>query len=90
MRKVTRIQGDTIHIQSVSGDTPLQVKSVASGGGGGYVRRYTGDYTVTPLAASDVVLPTANKLMTDDVTVLKIPYFETANESGNTVYIGEH
>lgn len=26
--------------------------------------------------------------MTDNVQVSKIPYFETSNESGDTVYIG--
>lgn len=51
---------------------------------------YTGDYIVTPITTGPIVLETNQKIMTDDVTVLKIPYFETANESGNTVFIGEY
>ena len=50
---------------------------------------YDGDYIVTPKAHSGTVLETQGKLMTDDVTVIKIPYFETSNLSGKTVYIGE-
>ena len=54
-----------------------------------YVERepYTGDYTVTPQAHEDVVLETNGKRMTDDVTVFRVPYFETSNIYGNTVYI---
>ena len=50
---------------------------------------YDGDYEVTPLAHEAVVLPTAQKQMRDDVTVFKVPYFETTNEHGTTVYIAE-
>ena len=54
-----------------------------------YVERepYTGDYTVTPQAHEDVILETNGKRMTDDVTVFRVPYFETSNIYGNTVYI---
>ena len=52
------------------------------------VPKYEGDYIVTPRAHEEVVLDTDNKLMTDDVTVLEIPYYETSNLSGTTVYIG--
>ncbi len=48
---------------------------------------YGGDYEVTPLANSSVVLETSGKLMTDDVTVLQVPYYQTSNEYGDTVYI---
>lgn len=49
---------------------------------------YTGDYEVTPLAASAVVLETNGKRMTDDVTVKKVPYYETSNPGGGyTAYI---
>lgn len=52
---------------------------------------YDGEYIVTPLVNSQVILDTNGKLMEDDVTVLKVPYLETANPSGgNTAYIGEH
>jgi hypothetical protein len=48
---------------------------------------YEGDYVVVPKADSGTVLETQGKLMTDDVEVIKIPYFETSNLSGKTVYI---
>lgn len=49
---------------------------------------YVGPYEVTPLARKQTVLKTANKKMTGNVTVKEIPYWETSNESGLTVYIG--
>lgn len=49
---------------------------------------YEGDYIVTPKANEEVVLETSDKLLTDDVTVLEIPYYKTSNVSGYTVYIG--
>ena len=49
---------------------------------------YDGDYIVTPRAHEEVVLETSDKLLTDDVTILKIPYFETHNDYGETIYIG--
>lgn len=49
--------------------------------------QYEGPYTVTPLARNQTVLDTNGKLMTDDVTVLEVPYWETSNISGMTVYI---
>ena len=49
--------------------------------------RFSGPYEITPRAHEDVVLETNGLLMDDDVTVKKIPYFETSNLSGYTVYI---
>lgn len=50
---------------------------------------YEGAYTVTPKAFEQQGLPTADRLLTQDVTVFEIPYFETSNLSGgSTVYIG--
>lgn len=48
---------------------------------------YDGTYVVTPAANRDQILPTKNKILLEDVTVLKVPYYETSNISGNTVYI---
>ena len=49
---------------------------------------YEGPYEVTPRAWQGTVLETKDKAMTDDVTVLEIPYFETGNVyNGLTVYI---
>lgn len=59
---------------------------IATGGGGGYPT-YTGEYIITPYAFRQSVLDTDNKVLTDDVTVLEIPYVETSNEYGTTVAI---
>lgn len=50
---------------------------------------YDGEYTVTPKAHNETILETREKLMADNVTVNKIPYYETSNESGLTVYIAD-
>ena len=49
---------------------------------------YTGPYTVTPQADEVQTLETRAKTMEDDVTVLAIPYYQTGNLYGDTVYIG--
>lgn len=49
---------------------------------------YEGEYEVTP-KVSEQTLPTAQKLMSDDVTIKSIPFFNVGNTSGgSTVYIG--
>lgn len=51
--------------------------------------KYDGTYEVTPQAETAVTLKTAEKYLSEDVTVKKIPYYEVDNESGGTtVYIG--
>lgn len=47
---------------------------------------YTGNYTVEPSANQDIVLPTAHKVMREDVTVVRIPVWETSNVSGGTTF----
>lgn len=49
---------------------------------------YQGDYEVTP-RTDEQSLPTKSKYMLDDVTVKAIPYYETHNDYGTTVYIAE-
>ncbi len=49
---------------------------------------YDGDYVVTPKAHSETVLETTEKIMRDNVVVLKVPYYETSNLIGGyTAYI---
>ena len=48
---------------------------------------YEGDYDVTPQAKSAVILPTKDRRLSRDVNVKKIPYYETSNQTGVTVYI---
>lgn len=51
---------------------------------------YDGEYEVTPKAWLDQTLETEGKLMTGDVTVFKVPYYETSNVfDGKTVFIAE-
>lgn len=51
--------------------------------------KYDGTYSVTPSTDDTLTLATAQKYMDADVTVKKIPYYETENTSGGmTVYIG--
>lgn len=51
---------------------------------------YVGDYEIAPNAYNTQTLPTANKLLKNDVVIKKVPYFETGNaQDGVTVYIGE-
>ena len=51
------------------------------------VESYNGDYTITPKIDSQT-MRTKNKKMEDNITVLAIPYYETSNLTGKTVYIG--
>lgn len=50
---------------------------------------YEGPYTVDPLAAANTTLSTAQKVLTNDVTVYSIRYNEVSNVAGGyTAYIG--
>lgn len=49
---------------------------------------YDGPYFITPEPFTDIVLNTAGKTLGNNVTVFEIPYYETSNVSGTTVYIG--
>ena len=80
----------------ISGGCTLSGSLSCSGGLSGKVslptnfERYNGDYEVTPDAFNAQTLPTANKLLTQDVVVKKVPYYETSNiQQGITVYIAE-
>lgn len=56
--------------------------------GGVRIQEYEGDYIITP-SGEIQVLETSQKKMQDDVTVLAVPYAETANSAGGiTVTIG--
>lgn len=50
---------------------------------------YSGPYDITPLFTAQV-LPTAKRLMQQDLTIKKIPQYEVTNDSnGYTLIIGE-
>ena len=51
-------------------------------------KTYDGETVVVPRAASDVVLPTKETYVKDDITVRRVPSYRTDNVSGGqTVYI---
>lgn len=50
---------------------------------------YTGDYEITPKVEAQT-MPTAQKLMAQDVTIKAIPFYNVSNNSGgSTVYIAK-
>lgn len=52
--------------------------------------KYTGGYTVTPKVWSESVLETKRKLLSDNVTVTKIPQYKVSNDYGGyTLIIGD-
>lgn len=51
---------------------------------------YNGAYVVDPLVRNGIVLATNGKYCRDNITVNKVPRYETTNPSGGlTMYIGE-
>lgn len=89
MIPIKLVQNEPIHITVLEPKPiPFSLSSVIIQKIGDY-DIYEGEYEVTPKAESATVLPTKNKALEDNVTVHKIPYFETSNESGTTVYIAE-
>lgn len=56
---------------------------------GGYPA-YSGVYVVVPSPDNSIVLNTTEKVLTQDVTVKKIPFYEVSNnKGGTTVTIGK-
>lgn len=51
--------------------------------------QYTGETDIIPKAHQDQILETANKLVVQNIIVHEVPYEETHNESGTTVYIAK-
>lgn len=49
---------------------------------------YEGSYEITPSVHSQTLF-TKQKFMTDDLTIKEIPYYETSNLQGITVYIAD-
>ena len=76
------------NVIEVSLRTKCSVTGVVAVNVNGGTERYTGEYEVTPLVTSQV-LETKQKLMTDDLKIKEIPFFNVSNTSGGTtVYIG--
>lgn len=47
---------------------------------------YVGEYNITPKIKQQI-LSTNDKLMTDDITVKAIPFYEVSNPQGGTTFI---
>ena len=43
---------------------------------------YSGEYEIIPDVEDEQTLETAHKLLTDNIVVAKVPYFETSNAFG--------
>lgn len=49
---------------------------------------YVGKYKIIP-KVTEIVLPTKNKSLTDNITIFQIPYAATTNDAGgDTITIG--
>lgn len=56
----------------------------------GEVHYYDGPYEVTPMVDTTQILPTANLVMSNNVNINQIPYYEVSNPSGGkTATIGD-
>lgn len=76
------------YIQAPVNSSTRKLTGVIAQSGGSFPK-YEGDYEVTPSLSEEIKLETAKKLMTDDVTVKKVPRYDVANEAGGTtIYIG--
>ena len=68
--------------------SPEKVTLKISGGGGWY-EPYMGNYTVLPKPFEETVLLTKEKVMTDNVRALEIPFAQVSNpQGGKTTTIG--
>lgn len=86
MEAVINRTSPAIHV-TIAGDRNKLTGVIAQSGGS--YPKYEGEYEVIPSLAEDITLDTAKKLMTDDVTVKKVPRYDVANEAGGTtIYIG--
>lgn len=84
-----RVQDNTVNLNAWSEDgARFRVDGLVQVISGGDV--YEGPYEVIPRAHNEVILETANKTMEADVTVRRVPYYETSNLfDGKTAYIAE-
>ena len=79
---ITVLDGELANLLELDGELGVVLQ-----GGGSIYPWYDGETEVTPKAYSEVVLDTDGKVMPSDVTVFRVPYYETSNPTGLTVYI---
>lgn len=72
----------TSEIEEIS----VSMDSVVSNGA---ISAYTGTYEIIPKVEEEVVLNTRDKILKDNVTVHKVPFYEVHNDKGMTFIVGE-
>ena len=72
MEQIKRITGDSVHLISVSGDKPLKLSQISTGGGGGTRPHYQGDTEFVPTQTTQTV-HTAGLLVDTDIVIDPIP-----------------
>ena len=82
-------------IGKISGSSSLSAKLESSAlssnlsiGSNNTYLDYSGSYDIIP-TENDQTLQTKNKILRDNLLVERIPYYETSNEYGKTIYIGD-
>ena len=81
-------ENGTIVLFDVSDENSIVLFDVTEGAGTGVLPAYQGPYEITPRKVEQE-LETDNLRMTDNVTILGIPYAEVSNPSGGlTATIG--
>ena len=89
MAEVIKADCDRTHVVKadtcpVAYDVKLLTETIVKEGA---VEHYQGPYQAVP-KTEPVQLKTKDRYLTEDITIFKIPYWETANRNGTTVYIG--
>lgn len=72
MEQTKRKKGDSIHLLSVDGDTPLKLSQISTGGGGGTRPHYHGATTFTPTQQTQVA-QTSGLIVDADIIINPIP-----------------
>ena len=83
-----KISGQDKVSLKVEKEKPIKLKVSEGNGGGGTYPVYEGPFVITPKPYNDTVLSTAQKTVTNNITVLQIPHYETSNLKGKTFIIG--
>lgn len=86
--ETSTLSGTLSSTQSVGGtiSNTVNVTGTLTIGGVADYPEYDGPYEVVPTVEAQT-LETAYTLLTDDVTVTAVPYYQVSNVSGDTVYI---
>lgn len=89
MIRVRVMENPALHVRVGQGSTfSISVAPIIRATPGG-LEHYDGPYSVTPKVEAQT-LTTAEKYMTDDVTIQAVPFYAVSNNyGGSTVYIAK-